>query len=194
MLIPPAKILGGDKASLPQAGERSMRVFLVDRKAALGVRLQIERPSLAHQPVAKIDAGNGALSNPSFWVGGIGANIRTFDRPRRDELVQLFCSPDAAREWLAILVEARLITFQRIDAVKPEALAVDLNGLNIDGMCLASAGQNGSEEYKRGTSAAHDAIPPDHGTIDLLMGGHVLAASLGLSQSAVHYVEAKPEK
>src|SRR5262249_55981747 len=81
MFAPPAKILGADDASLPHPGECSTRVFLVDSKAALGVRLQIERPPLAHQPMAKIDARNGALSNPSFWVGRIGANIRTFDRP-----------------------------------------------------------------------------------------------------------------
>src|SRR5215472_10097316 len=135
MLVPPAKILRGNEASLPQTGVCCTRVFLIERKAPLGC-LQIERPTLVHQPVAKIDAGNRALPYPSRRVSRIGANVIAFDRPPGDELVQLFCDPGTARERLSILVEARLIFFRRVESVKPVALAADLDGVDVDGMCV----------------------------------------------------------
>src|SRR5215470_7158596 len=147
MLVPPAKILRGNEASLPQTGVCCTRVFLIDRKAPLGC-LQIERPTLAHQPVAKIDAGNGALPYSSRWVSRIGANIIAFDRPPRDEFVQFFCGPGTARERLSILVEARLISFRGVESVKPVALAADLNGVDVDDRCITCTDQNGSEEHQ----------------------------------------------
>src|SRR5262245_53268584 len=125
--VPPAEILGGNEAALPQAGECCSRVFLIHREAPLGLRLQTESPTLAHQPVAKIDARDGALPNPSLWVSRIRADVLAFDRSTRDEIVQFISNPDAARKRLAILVEASLISFQRVDPVKPEGLAIDPN-------------------------------------------------------------------
>src|SRR5262245_30837893 len=182
MLVPPAKILRGNETSLPQAGVGCTRVFLVDREAPLGGRLQIERPSLAHQPVAKIDAGNGALPYPSLWVGRIGANILALDRPPRDELVQFFCDRGTAREQLSILVEAKLISFRRVDPVKPEALTVDLNGVDVDTMCVAWTGQSKSKEHQRGNSAAHHTISPDHCMLELLIEGHALTVASQFSR------------
>ena len=65
--------------------------------------------------MAKIDARNRALPYPSRWVSRIGANIFAFDRPPRDELVELLCDPGTAGDQLSIIVKARLIAFRRVE-------------------------------------------------------------------------------
>jgi hypothetical protein len=79
----------------------------------------------------EVGALNGALSDPPLWVGGVGAETVTPNRPVGDEQLQLLSSLATTRVQLAVFVEAVLVSLRRIDAVEAIRLAVDADCVGV---------------------------------------------------------------
>jgi hypothetical protein len=98
------------------------------------MRLEVERPSLQHEPVVQVDAVDGALTDASFRVRGVISETDAFDGTRRDKFLQLFPCATTARVKFAVFIEAVLIDLGCVDSIQAVRLTFDADCVGVLGM------------------------------------------------------------
>src|ERR1700687_5969952 len=127
------EILRGDKAASPEALQPVLCVRLVLLEPALGVGLNVQRKTLAHQHLVQTGgfAVDGAKPDMPFAVGFARPQILAVDTALIDQFRKLVARFHAARPGFGMFVDAHLVELRSIDAIELVDNAGELDGVAV---------------------------------------------------------------